>query len=80
MLNSSKIAIAQMKILSGRPDFNLETMLKFINEAKNQNADIIIFPALSITGRTKATMTNTLLKDYASYKKDIINASSGIKV
>lgn len=45
-----KIAIAQIVSLKANIDFNIKHHCTFINEAVNDQADIIIFPELSITG------------------------------
>ena len=44
----TKIALAQIEIRMGRPDLNVEKMLKFIDKAKQQNVDIIIFPSITL--------------------------------
>ena len=45
-----RIALAQMRVVPGRPDRNTETMLRCIADAKNQNADLVIFPEMAIPG------------------------------
>ncbi len=45
-----KIALAQMDIQPGHPDLNCKTMLAMIEQAKQQHADIIIFPEMAIPG------------------------------
>ena len=45
-----KIASAQMEIQPGRPDANTENMLRQMEEAKANHADIIIFPEMAIPG------------------------------
>ncbi|MBE8950889.1 MAG: hypothetical protein SR3Q1_09900, partial [Quinella sp. 3Q1] len=46
-----KIAYAQMKVSAGHPDVNTKKILHFIDEARTQGADMIIFPPESIAGK-----------------------------
>ncbi|MBR1552931.1 MAG: hypothetical protein IJ631_02820, partial [Schwartzia sp.] len=45
-----KIALAQMRVIPGHPDRNARTMLQRIDEAKEQYADLIVFPEMAIPG------------------------------
>ncbi|MBQ5585562.1 MAG: hypothetical protein IIU71_04165, partial [Selenomonadaceae bacterium] len=45
-----KIAIAQMKVIPGHPDENTANMLSMIEEAKKNQADVIIFPEMAVPG------------------------------
>ena len=45
-----KIALAQIKVIPGRPDLNAEKMLQFIQQAKAGQADLVLFPEMSIPG------------------------------
>ena len=45
-----RIALAQMRVVPGRPDRNAETMLRYIADARKQNADLVIFPEMAIPG------------------------------
>lgn len=45
-----KISIAQTKPVKGNIEKNLENHLKFIEKATEHQADIIVFPELSLTG------------------------------
>lgn len=45
-----KIALGQMRVNQGDTNENLEKMLKMIEQASEQEADIICFPELSYTG------------------------------
>ena len=49
-MNSFKIALAQFSPDTGNLTANAEKMLEQANEAKKQNADIIVFPELSTVG------------------------------
>lgn len=45
-----KIALAQFDVLAGQPTRNFERMKAWIQQAKQDQADLIIFPELSLTG------------------------------
>lgn len=45
-----KIALVQMNVISGNPEINVENMLSKITEAKNNKADIVVFPELCVSG------------------------------
>ena len=49
-MNSFKIALAQFSPHTGNLTSNAEKMLEQANQAKKQNADIIVFPELSTLG------------------------------
>ena len=80
MVNVLKIAIAQMEIRAGRPDINSQKMLQFIDEAKQQNAEVIIFPSLSIEGKMIGKTTEAFSGDCEAYTNAIINASDNITI
>lgn len=50
MSKTITIAVAQMEVLPGNPLANVRKMLTFIEEAKQQSADLIVFPELCIPG------------------------------
>lgn len=45
-----KIALAQMKVIPGRPTINVDNMLKNIEDAKNKGVDLLIFPEMCVGG------------------------------
>jgi NAD+ synthase (glutamine-hydrolysing) len=45
-----KIALAQINVIIGDFEYNTQKMLQFVAKAKEQNADIVIFPELATTG------------------------------
>lgn len=45
-----RIALAQIKPIKGNIEKNLETHLRWIKEAIQNNADMVVFPELSVTG------------------------------
>ncbi|MBR6711393.1 MAG: NAD(+) synthase [Selenomonadaceae bacterium] len=46
-----RIAYAQMKVAAGHPDINIKKILRLIDEARTQGADVVIFPELAVSGR-----------------------------
>ncbi len=46
-----KIAIAQIEVVAGQVERNAKKMLNFIAQAKNQQAEVIIFPEFALTGK-----------------------------
>ena len=45
-----KIALGQINIVQAQPQKNFENMKRMIASAKEQGADLIVFPALALTG------------------------------
>lgn len=45
-----KIALAQINTIVGDIDYNLKKILEYINKAKNENVDLIVFPELTTIG------------------------------
>ncbi|WP_028973995.1 NAD(+) synthase [Spirochaeta cellobiosiphila] len=45
-----KVALAQLDVKAGDPELNIQNMLNMIEEAKENNADIIAFPEMCIGG------------------------------
>ena len=45
-----RVAIAQIEAIKGNIEKNIENHLKWINQAIQDNADMVIFPELSLTG------------------------------
>ena len=45
-----KIAMAQMEVIPGHPDQNTATILRFIEEARQKKADVVIFPEMAVPG------------------------------
>ena len=75
-----KICFSQIDVEPSHPDLNVERMLQAIDEAKQNNTDIIIFPEMCIPGYLLGdTWEQTaFLKDCLSYGEDIIAASQDI--
>lgn len=77
-----RIALAQMDVFAGRPDRNVERMLAFIEEAREQDAEIIAFPELCIPGYILGDLweVDALMEDFAAYSDVVREASRGITV
>jgi len=50
MKEKFRIALSQIKCKRGEKEFNIKKMEEKVKEAKKQNAELIIFPELSLTG------------------------------
>ena len=77
-----KIAYVQTEVIAGRPDLNAEKIFKFIDRAKEKNADIVIFPALCLSGKFAGNNfeKNSFVNDCKFFGEKIISASDGIKI
>lgn len=75
-----KIALGQMEITPGRPDQNYLQMLNMISQAKEQRADIIIFPEMAIPGYLLGDTweQSAFLRDCEYWGDKIIQASDAI--
>ncbi|WP_141100565.1 nitrilase-related carbon-nitrogen hydrolase, partial [Acinetobacter baumannii] len=50
-MKSFKVALAQFSPHIGNIDSNTQKMIEQANQAKKQDADLIIFPELSVDGK-----------------------------
>lgn len=77
-----KIALGQMEVIPGRPDINTPKMLAMMQEAANQQADIIIFPEMAIPGYLLGDTweQQAFLRDCEAFGQEIIAASRDICV
>lgn len=75
-----KIAIAQVNIIAGQPDRNREKIIEQISLAYTQNADIVVFGEMTISGtpvydlpQTENFIDNAMLElsEIAEYTKNI---------
>ncbi len=75
-----KLALGQFEIIPGRPDLNTTAMLNMIKEAKEAHVDMIVFPALAISGRllSDTWKQSDFVRDCIAYGQDIIDASNNI--
>ena len=79
---SPAIALVQMEVRAGRPDLNVESMLRFIERAREARAAIVAFPEMCIPGYIlgDAWEIDALVEDYESWSTAIRDASRGIAV
>ncbi|WP_294519112.1 NAD(+) synthase [uncultured Anaerovibrio sp.] len=77
-----KIAMAQLRVTPGHPSENTEKMLRFIEEAKGNGADLIIFPEMAIPGYLLGDTweQRAFIKDCEECGQDIIDASKDIAI
>ena len=77
-----KTAYVQMKVSAGHPDINTKKILHFIDEARTQGADMIIFPPESISGKFLggASLEKSFQRDRELCKEKIIAAAKNIVV
>ncbi|MDU2066199.1 MAG: NAD(+) synthase [Sporomusaceae bacterium] len=76
------VALGQMEVIPGRPDLNTQTMLHMINKAKQQHADLIVFPEMAIPGYLLGDLweQKAFLKDCEDYGRQIAQAAQDITV
>lgn len=77
-----KICLCQLEVKSGHPSDNLTKMLHFIKEAKDNSADIIVFPELAVPGYFIGDTWDSpaFLRDCEECGREIINAADGIVI
>jgi NAD+ synthase (glutamine-hydrolysing) len=77
-----KIVLAQMKVVPGRPDINIEKMLEMVEQAKDKSADLIVFPEMSISGYLLGDtwLDESFCNDLMTYNKLLQNASNEIAI
>ena len=75
-----KIALGQMDVIPGRPDLNTKTMLSMISLARQQQANIVIFPEMAIPGYLLGDTweQQSFIKDCETYGQQIIDASNDL--
>ena len=74
--------MAQMEIAAGQPLKNAAKMLRLIEGAKEQGAEILIFPHMAIAGLMSGGMLKrpAFIRDCKSYTSEVIKASKGITI
>ncbi|MBQ3972126.1 MAG: NAD(+) synthase [Selenomonadaceae bacterium] len=75
-----KIALGQMEVIPGHPDKNMEKILSMTEDARSQQADIVIFPEMAIPGYFLGDTWEqpAFLQDCEECGQKIIEASRGI--
>ncbi|MHB8157970.1 MAG: NAD(+) synthase [Desulfocucumaceae bacterium] len=81
-MNTLRIALGQMEVIPGRPDLNTKTMLNMIGQARQQDADVVIFPEMAIPGYLLGDTweQQAFLRDCEEYGRIIIGASTNLSV
>ena len=77
-----KLSVVQLDVIPGRPDKNTAKILKFIDEARKNQDDIIIFPEMAVPGYflNDEWENSAFVKDAFGYNQDIISSSKDITV
>ncbi len=77
MFDYFRISCAVPDVEVADVDFNIKEMIKFIDEAKNNNVDLLVFPELGITGYTCADLffQDSLIKEAANGIKKLVEYS-----
>ncbi|MCC2607899.1 NAD(+) synthase [Planctobacterium marinum] len=75
-----KIALAQMHVVPMELEKNLQTMLRMIDDAKQQHADVVVFPELCISGYLLSDqwLNRQFCQDLMQYNERLLEASRGI--
>lgn len=77
-----KIALGQMNVIAGSMSKNVDTILSMIKKAKKEQADLIIFPELCISGSLLADkwFDDEFIKTVMSYNETLLNESENIGI
>ena len=77
-----KVALAQMEVIPGQPEENLETILRMIEDAKRKKVDLVVFPEMAVGGYILGDkwLDESFCLDLMQFNKPIQEASSGIAI
>ena len=77
-----RIALAQMEVVPGRPRKNVEKMLRMIEQAKKEKADLIAFPEMAVGGYLLGDkwLEDSHNENLMEMNEEIRKASDGIAV
>ena len=77
-----RIAISQLEVVPSMPCDNTIRIISFISKAKKNNADIVIFPELCVSGYLIGDMweSESFIKECEELGEEIIKSSNGIYV
>lgn len=77
-----RIALGQLEVIPGRPDLNSAAMMQMIQEARDQRADMIVFPEMAIPGYLLGDSWEqaAFLRDCEYYGQQIVAASDEITI
>lgn len=75
-----KIALAQMHVVPLEPERNLQTMLDMIDSARQQNAEIVVFPELCLSGYLLSDqwLNRQFCRDMMQFNAPLQQASKGL--
>ncbi|TIV06857.1 MAG: hypothetical protein E5V94_11645, partial [Mesorhizobium sp.] len=80
-MNAIKLASAQIACHAGDIDKNVEKHLEFINRARSEGIDVLVFPELSLTDYLSSPDTSSLSRTISDPAIDaIVNATVGMAV
>ena len=77
-----QIALVQMNVKSGKCEHNFEVLKNYVEKAKNDHADIVVFPEMCISGYMLQDqfLDHAFCEDVASYNERINELSDGIGI
>ncbi len=77
-----KIAIGQLNVKSGQLERNFNSISSMVAMAKSQKADLIAFPAMSVSGRCLGDkwLDKDFVRAIESYNEKIVELSEGIDI
>ena len=77
-----KVALAQIEIAAGQPATNAEKILRYVEQAKDQSADVVIFPAMAVSGMFigDTLQQESFVSDCKFFNEKIIAASKKITI
>jgi NAD+ synthase (glutamine-hydrolysing) len=77
-----KFALAQMKVISGRPDLNVQRMKEYIEEARQQGAELVVFPEMCVGGYLVGDrwLDDNWCRELMHWNNEILKASDAIAV
>ena len=75
---NTKIRLVQMEVIPGNPSKNFDTCSKFIEEAKKDNIEVLVFPELCLSGYLIGDMweETSFLEDCEYYGNELAKLSS----
>jgi NAD+ synthase (glutamine-hydrolysing) len=77
-----RFALAQIEVKAGMPEQNVEKMIRFIGEARDRGADLVVFPEMSVGGYLVGDkwLEDSHCRDLMRYNDAILEASRDIAV
>ncbi len=82
MKTKVRFALAQLEVTAGRPDLNMEKIIREIEKAKERQVDVILFSEMVVPGYLLGDEweNDSLMNDLMGYNDDILKATDGITV